>query len=137
MVALYLWPGKSLISHIWFQNVCIDCSAVPQMDLKENPEERKQQIYAILDDPKSTSQNRVEMYDKWCKHYDQVINSPRQAIRFCSVSQVLDTNTKFFYETIVDYQNPFQLIENLSYNRLCKVHFLQSNKMIGFTYQIY
>ena len=72
MVALHLWPGEGLISHLWFQNVCIDCSAVPQMDLKEDPEERKEQIYAILDDPKSTSQNGVEMYDKWCKYYDQV-----------------------------------------------------------------
>ena len=84
MVALYLWPGKSLISHIWFQNVCIDCSVVPQMDLKEDPEERKEQIYAILDDPKSTSQNGVEMYDKWSKYYDQVIpqNKTRKPLGF-------------------------------------------------------
>ena len=61
------------------------------MDLKEDPEERKEQIHAILDDPKSTSQNGVEMYDKWCKYYDQVIPSKQHEkaiilIRFCSVS---------------------------------------------------
>ena len=61
----------------------INCLAVPPMDLKEDPEERKEQIYAILDDP---SQNRVEMYDKWCKYYDQVISSKQdeKTIRFCS-----------------------------------------------------
>ena len=54
------------------------------MDLKEDLEERKEQIYAILDDPKSTSQNGVEMYDKWCKYYDQIIpqNKTRMPLDF-------------------------------------------------------
>ena len=47
------------------------------MDLKEDPEERKEQIDAFLDDSKVTSQDGVDLYNKWYKHYDQVIHPNR------------------------------------------------------------
>ena len=68
------------------------------MDLKEDPEERKQQIHGILDDPKSTSQNGVEMYDKWCKYYDQVIsqNKTRKPLGFARSVRFWTLITAFF-----------------------------------------
>ena len=71
------------------------------MDLKEDPKERKEQIYAILDDPK---QNRVELYDKWCNHYDQVIqfNKKRTVLRFYLFNEILGTDTQIIHGIIVD-----------------------------------
>ena len=45
------------------------------MDLKEDPKERQQQIDATLGDSSITSQEGVELYDKWSEHYEQVIKT--------------------------------------------------------------
>ena len=42
------------------------------MDLKEDPDERKQQIDALLDNRVGNSQDRIKLYDKWSKYYEQV-----------------------------------------------------------------
>lgn len=43
------------------------------MDLKEDPKERQEQIETVLFGSKITPQESVEMYNKFCKYYDQVI----------------------------------------------------------------
>ena len=45
------------------------------MDLKEDPKERQEQIESVLWGSKITSLESVEMYNKFCKYYDLVINS--------------------------------------------------------------
>ena len=42
------------------------------MDLKEDRKERQEQIDATLGDSKLTSQEGVDLYDKWSEHYEQV-----------------------------------------------------------------
>ena len=42
------------------------------MDLKEDQKERQEQIDAALSDSKSTSEDTVDLYEKWSEHYEQV-----------------------------------------------------------------
>ena len=42
------------------------------MDLKEDPDKRKEQIDALLDNRIGNSQDRIKLYDKWSKYYEQV-----------------------------------------------------------------
>ena len=42
------------------------------MDLKEDRKERQEQIDAALGNSKITSQDGVDLYDKWSEYYEQV-----------------------------------------------------------------
>ena len=46
-----------------------NCTA---MDLKEDRKERQEQIDAALGNSKITSQDGVDLYDKWSEYYEQV-----------------------------------------------------------------
>ena len=44
-------------------------------DLKEDPLERKKQIFPVIDDPNIAPEDQVKLYDQWSQYYDQVCGS--------------------------------------------------------------
>ena len=42
------------------------------MEVKEDPKERQQQIYAILENPDCKVEESIKLYEEWNKYYDEV-----------------------------------------------------------------